>query len=174
MKTHMKPVLVVAGFAAAVVALLIPEVVDAQAGRMHRATRRRTAVVVSSATHARDQQAMAAQQAATTQQATAQQTTAEQQSATAAEQSATAAEQSATAAEQSATAAQQSATAQQQAAAAAALAPALAIGTVVHTLPAGCVATPVGGVQYNHCGNDYYRAVFQGNDLVYVTTEPPQ
>lgn len=167
MKTHMKPVLVVAGFAAAVVALLIPEVVDAQAGRMHRATRRRTAVVVSSATHARDQQAMAAQQAATTQQATAQQTTAEQQSATAAEQSATAAQ-------QSATAEQQSATAQQQAAAAAALAPALAIGTVVHTLPAGCVATPVGGVQYNHCGNDYYRAVFQGNDLVYVTTEPPQ
>ena len=167
MKTHMKPVLVVAGFAAAVVALLIPEVVDAQAGRMHRATRRRTAVVVSSATHARDQQAMAAQQAATTQQATAQQTTAEQQSATAAEQSATAAQ-------QSATAEQQSATAQQQAAAAAALAPALAIGTVVHTLPAGCVSTPVGGVEYSHCGNDYYRAVFQGNDLVYVTTEPPQ
>ena len=160
MKKHMRPVLVIAGFAAAVVALLIPEVVDAQAGRMHRATRRRTAVVVSSATHARDQQAMAAQQAATTQQAAAQQTTAEQQSATAEQQSATAE--------------QQSATAQQQAAAAAALAPPLAIGTVVHTLPAGCVATPVGGVQYNHCGNDYYRAVFQGNDLVYVTTEPPQ
>ena len=167
MKTHKKPVLVVAGIAATVVVMLIPEVVDAQAGRMHRATRRRTAVVVSSATHARDQQAMSAQQAATTQQAAAQQSTAEQQSATAAEQSATAAQ-------QSATAEQQSATAQQQAAAAAALAPALAIGTVVHTLPAACVATPVGGVQYNHCGNDYYRAVFQGNDLVYVTTEPPQ
>ena len=167
MKTHKKPVLVVAGIAATVVVMLIPEVVDAQAGRMHRATRRRTAVVVSSATHARDQQAMASQQAATTQQAAAQQTTAEQQSATAAEQSATAAQ-------QSATAEQQSATAQQQAAAAAALAPPLAIGTVVHTLPAGCVAAPVGGVQYNHCGNDYYRAVFQGNDLVYVTTEPPQ
>ena len=160
MKTHMKPALVIAGIAAPVVVMLIPEVVDAQAGRMHRATRRRTAVVVSSATHARDQQAMAAQQAATTQQAAAQQTTAEQQSATAEQQSATAE--------------QQSATAQQQAAAAAALAPALAIGTVVHTLPAGCVATPVGGVQYNHCGNDYYRAVFQGNDLVDVTTEPPQ
>jgi len=163
MKTHMKPVLVVAGFAAAVVALLIPEVVYAQAGRMHRATRRRTAVVVSSATHARDAAAVSA-------------TTSAQQS-TAAQQSATAAQQSATAEQQAATAEQQSATAEQQAAAAAALppAPALPIGTVVPTLPAtGCVSMSVENVAYNHCGNDYYRAVFQGNDLVYVTTAPPE
>jgi hypothetical protein len=152
----MKPILVIAGVAATIVVLLVPVVADAQAGRMHRATRRRTAVVVSSVTHAKDQQAAAASQ----------QSAAAQQS--------TAAQQSATAEQQSATAAQQSATAQQQAAAAAALSPALALGTVVSTLPAGCVATPVGGVQYNHCGNDYYRAVFQGNDLVYVTTPPPE
>jgi len=41
--------------------LFIPEIIEAQAGRMHRATRRRTAVVVSSATHAQDQQQAQAQ-----------------------------------------------------------------------------------------------------------------
>ena len=47
----------------------LPEIIEAQTaygvGHMHRATRRRTAVVVSSATHAQDQQAQAqaAQQA---------------------------------------------------------------------------------------------------------------
>lgn len=40
----------------------LPELMEAQAGHMHRATRRRTAVVVSSATHARDQEAQAAAQ----------------------------------------------------------------------------------------------------------------
>ena len=46
--------------------LFFPEFVEAQAGHMHRATRRRTAVVVSSATHAQDQQNAQAQAAAQT------------------------------------------------------------------------------------------------------------
>jgi len=46
---------------------------------------------------------------------------------------------------------------------------ALAVGTVVAALPAGCVAAPKGGIEYYRCGNGYYRAVFQGNNLVYVT-----
>ena len=46
--------------------LFLPELVEAQAGHMHRATRRRTAVVVSSATHAQDQQNAQAQAAAQT------------------------------------------------------------------------------------------------------------
>lgn len=50
--------------AAIIFLLMITDSIWAQAGHMHRATRRRTAVVVSSATHAHDQEAAAAQQAA--------------------------------------------------------------------------------------------------------------
>jgi len=50
----------------------------------------------------------------------------------------------------------------------------LPIGTVVSKLPEGCVSTPVDNVEYYHCGANYYRAVFQENTLVYVTTEPPK
>jgi biotin carboxyl carrier protein len=48
----------------------------------------------------------------------------------------------------------------------------LPLGTVVHALPGGCTPTPVGGVQYYYCGGNFYRAVFQGNQLVYVTAKP--
>ena len=48
----------------------------------------------------------------------------------------------------------------------------LPLGTVVAALPAGCVSTPVGGVDYFYCGGNFYRAVFQGNKLVYVTAKP--
>ena len=50
--------------------------------------------------------------------------------------------------------------------------PALALGTVVATLPAGCTATPVGGVNYYYCGGNFYQAVFEGSNLKYVTTKP--
>jgi hypothetical protein len=90
--------------------------------------------------------------------------------ATAASQSQTAA----TAQQQAATAQQQSATAQQQAAAAAAAGKPLPLGTVVATLPPGCTPTPVGGVEYYSCGANFYRAAFQGNTLVYVTTAQPK
>jgi hypothetical protein len=43
---------------------------------------------------------------------------------------------------------------------------------VVATLPAGCTQTTSGGVQYSKCGANYYRAAFQGNNLVYVTAQP--
>jgi len=47
------------------------------------------------------------------------------------------------------------------------------LGTVVHALPAGCAATPIKGVEYYNCAPGvYYRAVFQGNNLVYVATQP--
>ena len=73
-----------------------------------------------------------------------------------------------------ATAQQQSATAQQQAAAAAAAGKPLPLGTVVAALPPGCTSTPVGGVEYYSCGANFYRAAFQGNNLVYVTTAQPK
>lgn len=96
------------------------------------------------------------------------------QAATAQQQSATAQQQSATAQQQSATAQQQAAVASQPAAAPApaAAAGALPLGTVVQALPAGCTQIAQGGVQYSKCGANYYRAVFQGNNLVYVTAQP--
>lgn len=82
-----------------------------------------------------------------------------------AEAAAVSQQEAATAQQQAATAQQQSATAQQQTGA-------LPIGTVASTLPAGCTAKQVGGVEYQHCGANYYRAAFQGNNLVYVVTQP--
>jgi hypothetical protein len=48
----------------------------------------------------------------------------------------------------------------------------LPLGTVVAALPPGCTSTPVGGVEYYYCAGNFYRAVFQGNQLVYVTAKP--
>ena len=85
---------------------------------------------------------------------------------------------SATAQQQSATAKQEAATDQQQSASVspppqpAASGKPLPIGTVVSALPPGCVSTPVGGVEYYYGGGNFYRAVFQGNKLVYVTAQP--
>ena len=122
---------------------LVPEA-DAILG-VRRRTRRRTAVVVGTTSYAAGAASAAAAQSQ--QQAAAPQ--------------------------------QQSAPAQQQAPAAAlpATPPAntgkpLPLGTVVSALPGGCVPTPVGGVEYYYCGGNFYRAVFQGNNLVYVTTKP--
>ena len=88
-------------------------------------------------------------------------------SAAAQQQAATAQQQSATAQQQSATAQQQAATAQQQAAAARPPG-APAVGAVVTALPAGCKPETRSGVEYQNCGGVYYRAAFQGNNLVYV------
>jgi hypothetical protein len=46
------------------------------------------------------------------------------------------------------------------------------LGTVVPALPSGCTSTPVGGIEYYYCGGNFNRAVFQGNQLVYVTAKP--
>ena len=87
-------------------------------------------------------------------------------------------QQAAASQQQAAAAQQQAAAAQKQAAAAAAPPPAAAagaplpVGTVVPALPAGCTSTPVGGVEYYYCGGNFYRAVFQGTQLVYVTAKP--
>jgi hypothetical protein len=110
-----------------------------------RRTTRRVVVAETSAT-----QAAAASTAATQQQ-----------------QAATAQQQAATAQQQAATAQQQAAATQQQAVAARP-AGAPAVGAVVSALPAGCKPETKGGVEYQNCGGVYYRAAFQGNNLVYV------
>jgi hypothetical protein len=98
---------------------------------------------------------------------------------TAAVTTAAAASATAAAASETAAAQQHAAAAQHQAAAAvppaapaAAAGEPLPLGTVVSVLPAGCASTPVSGVEYYYCGGTFYRAVFQGNSLVYVTAQP--
>jgi hypothetical protein len=49
---------------------------------------------------------------------------------------------------------------------------ALPMGVTVKALPAACTNVTVADVAYSHCGPDYYRAVFQGSNLVYVTAQP--
>jgi hypothetical protein len=126
-----------------------------------RRTARRTAVVVGSTTAAS---------------ASAQTAAAQQQTAAAQQQAATAEKEAAAAKQEAAAAQQEAAAAKQQAAAAPPPPPAtgapLPLGTVVAALPAGCTPTPVGGVEYYYCGGNFYRAVFQGNQLVYVTAKP--
>jgi hypothetical protein len=67
-----------------------------------------------------------------------------------------------------ATSQQQAATAQQQQAAAARPAGAPPVGAVINALPAGCKPETRNGVELQNCGGVYYRAAFQGNNLVYV------
>ena len=93
-----------------------------------------------------------------------------------AEAQAASSQQQAAAAQQDAAAARKEAElAKQQAAgpgpAAAPGAP-LPLGTVVSTLPGGCTATPVGGVNYYYCGGNFYQAVLEGSNVRYVTTKP--
>jgi len=66
----------------------------------------------------------------------------------------------------------QAAAAQQQAAPPPPPPGSLPVGTVVSALPGGCSQMPVGGVEYYYCGGNYYRAAFQGTQLVYVTAQP--
>ena len=95
-----------------------------------------------------------------------------QQQTAAAQQQAAAAQQQAAAAQQQAAAAQQQAAMAGPPAAPAAAGKPLPLGTVVSALPPGCTSTPVGGVEYYYCSGNFYRAVFQGNTLVYVTAKP--
>jgi hypothetical protein len=71
-------------------------------------------------------------------------------------------------------AAAQAAAAQASAAAAAAHAAAssLPIGTIVPSLPPGCTSTVISGVNYFNCAGVYYRAGFQGNNIVYIVSAP--
>jgi hypothetical protein len=48
----------------------------------------------------------------------------------------------------------------------------VAVGTRVHTLPAGCTKVVKRGVSYYRCGGVYYRPYYEGNRVVYVVEEP--
>ena len=51
-------------------------------------------------------------------------------------------------------------------------APAVPVGTVVTALPGGCGPATVNGVSYSYCNGVYYRAGFQGNNVIYVVAQP--
>jgi hypothetical protein len=46
------------------------------------------------------------------------------------------------------------------------------VGAVVAMLPPGCASTVLNGVEYHRCGDTYYQAAMQGNNLVYVVKQP--
>jgi len=47
------------------------------------------------------------------------------------------------------------------------------LGTVVQTLPGGCTPVVVDKISYSECGGTFYRAAFQGSNLVFVVVEKP-
>jgi hypothetical protein len=148
------------GEASAVVGL--PATPVSVAGVARRTTRR----VVAVETTAVAATTAAAATAATTAAAQQQAATAQKQQAVAQQQAATAQQQAAVAQQQSAVAAQQQATAAQRPTGAP------AVGSVVPSLPAGCTQVTRDGVAYQSCGGVFYRAAFQGNNLVYVVAQP--
>ena len=127
---------------------------DAQIMHMHRATRRRTAIVVSSVTHEKDQEAYEQQQKQEQQQKASDTTKSTRT---------TQSQQPTTTTSTTPPPPTTQATGE-----------ALAIGTVVTSLPEGCTSSSVDNVAYYHCGSNWYRSAFQGNNLVYVTTDPPK
>ena len=46
------------------------------------------------------------------------------------------------------------------------------VGTIVTTLPPGCVQTDLNGVAYQRCGSTYYTASMMGSNLVFVVAQP--
>jgi hypothetical protein len=68
---------------------------------------------------------------------------------------------------------EQAAAAQQQAAAAKTASSGVPVGTVVQSLPAGCESVTVSGHEYSDCHGSFYKAAFQGNNLVYVVVPNP-
>ncbi len=75
--------------------------------------------------------------------------------------------------QQAAQPAEQAPTATTEQAAAAAPAPVygpLPEGTIVSVLPDGCAPVTSNNVEYQHCGDNYFRTAFQGNNLVYVAS----
>jgi hypothetical protein len=49
---------------------------------------------------------------------------------------------------------------------------AVPIGTMVPSLPSGCTSTVINGINYFNCAGVYYRAGFQGNNIVYIVSTP--
>jgi hypothetical protein len=60
------------------------------------------------------------------------------------------------------------------AAAAAVTATAVAIGSLVRTLPPSCSTVVVDGVSYSQCGGTWYLPQYSGTTVQYVVVNPPR
>ena len=49
---------------------------------------------------------------------------------------------------------------------------ALPIGSTVPYLPPNCTSNLINGINYFNCGGVYYRAGFEGNNVVYIVSAP--
>ena|ERR1043166_1499542 len=49
---------------------------------------------------------------------------------------------------------------------------ALPLGSTVPYLPPGCNSTVINGTNYFNCNGVFYRAGFQGNNVVYIVSQP--
>ena len=58
------------------------------------------------------------------------------------------------------------------AAAAHAASSSLPLGTMVPNLPPGCNSSVINGISYFNCNGVFYRAGFQGNNIVYIVSQP--
>jgi hypothetical protein len=47
-----------------------------------------------------------------------------------------------------------------------------AVGSIVGTLPPGCVQETLNAVAYQRCGSTYYRASMMGSNLVFIVSQP--
>jgi hypothetical protein len=56
----------------------------------------------------------------------------------------------------------------------AAVATAVAVGTVVHSIPPSCTSVMVGNVAYQQCGTTYYQPRYAGSQVTYVVVNPPR
>ena len=51
--------------------------------------------------------------------------------------------------------------------------PAVPYGAIVPALPGSCATVVVNGQTFSDCGGVFYKAAFQGNNLVYVVVQSP-
>lgn len=51
---------------------------------------------------------------------------------------------------------------------------ALAVGTVIATIPPSCVAVVVNGVSYEDCNGNWFERRYDGHKVVYVAVANPR
>lgn len=55
-----------------------------------------------------------------------------------------------------------------------AAATAVAVGTIIATLPPECVTVVVNGVSYRDCGGNWFEPRYDGHAVVYVAVKDPR
>jgi hypothetical protein len=53
------------------------------------------------------------------------------------------------------------------------VATAVAVGTIVNSVPPSCSSVMVGNVAYQQCGSTWYQPRYSGSQVTYVVVNPP-